>query len=90
MYYVYWINYESQGSFRLNKVTSDILTRYCPFSREIREPLTNNPLYQNAFGKLEIENKKKTSRLQSLYKKYEEAGGEITADLNENLRFYQM
>lgn len=88
--YVNWIKYESQGSFRLNKVTRDILTRYCPFSREIRETLTNNPLYQNAFGKLEIENKKKTSRLQSLYKKYEEAGGEITADLNENLRFYQM
>lgn len=88
--YVNWIKYESQGSFRLNKVTRDILVRYCPFSREIRASLANNPLYQNAFGKLEIENKKKTKRLQTLYAKYEEAGGEITADLNENLRFYQM
>ncbi|MGN0338484.1 MAG: cyclic nucleotide-binding domain-containing protein [Lachnospiraceae bacterium] len=88
--YVNWIKYESQGSFRLNKVTRDILTRYCPFSREIRTSLSNNPLYQNAFGKLEIENKKNTKRLQALYKKYEDAGGEITADLNENLRFYQM
>lgn len=88
--YVNWIKYESQGSFRLNKVTRDILTRYCPFSREIRASLANNPLYQNAFGKLELENKKQTKRLQALYAKYEAAGGEITADLNENLRFYQM
>ena len=88
--YVNWLKYESQGSFRLNKVTRDILSRYCPFSKEIRASLANNPLYQNAFGKLEIENKKNTKRLQSLYKKYEEAGGEISADLNENLRFYQM
>ena len=88
--YVSWIKYESQGSFRLNKITRDILTRYCPFSHEIRATLANNPLYQNSFGKLEIENKKKIKRLQALYKKYEEAGGEITADLNENLRFYQM
>lgn len=88
--YVNWIKYESQGSFRLNKVTRDILTRYCPFSREIRASLVNNPLYQNAFGKLEIENKKNTKRLQALYKKYEDAGGEITADLNENMRFYQL
>lgn len=88
--YVNWIKYESQGSFRLNKVTRDILSRYCPFSREIRASLAANPLYQNAFSKLEVENKKKTNRLQTLYAKYEAAGGEITADLNENLRFYQM
>ena len=88
--YVNWIKYESQGSFRLHKITRDILTRYCPFSREIRASLANNPLYQNAFAKLEMDNKKTIKRLQTLYAKYEAAGGEITADLNENLRFYQM
>lgn len=88
--YVNWIKYESQGSFRLNKITRDILVRYCPFSREVRASLANNPLYQNAFGKLELENKKNIKRLQTLYKRYEEAGGKITEDLNENLQFYQM
>lgn len=88
--YVNWIKYESQGSFRLNKLARDMLTRYCPFSHEIRESLATNPLFQNAFGKLEIENAKSIKRLQALYTKYEAAGGEITADLNENLRFYQL
>jgi hypothetical protein len=88
--YINWLRYESQGSFRLNKIARDILVRYCPFSKEIRAGLTSNPLYQNAFNRLELENKKKISRLQAFYTKYEASGGTITPDLNENLRFYEM
>lgn len=90
MDYTNWIRYESQGSFRLNKIARDIFIRYCPFSRELRDSLANNPLYQNAFGKLELENQKQLKRLQALYTKYQAAGGEINADLKENLQFYQM
>lgn len=90
MDYTNWIRYESQGSFRLNKTARDIFIRYCPFSRELRDSLANNPLYQNAFGKLELENQKQLKRFQALYSKYEAAGGEINADLKENLQFYQM
>lgn len=88
--YVNWLKYESQGSFRLNKVSRDILTRYCPFSKDVRMSLATNPLYQNAFNKLDLNNEKKLARLRALYAKYEAAGGTITADLNENLKFYQM
>lgn len=88
--YVNWLKYESQGSFRLNKVSRDILTRYCPFSKDVRQSLATNPLYQNAFNKLDINNEKKLNRLRALYTKYEAAGGKITADLNENLKYYQM
>ena len=88
--YVNWIKYESQGSFRLNKLTRDILVRYCPFSREVRTELNNNPLFQNAFNKLELDNKKNLKRLQAVYRKYEDAGGTITPELTENMKFYQM
>ena len=88
--YQNWMKYEAQGSFRLNKVVRDIFVRYCPFSKEVRQSLASNPLYQSAFGKLDAENRKKAQRLASLYDKYEAAGGELTSDLKENLRFYQM
>lgn len=88
--YLMWMKYESNGSFRLNKLTRGFLISYCPFSKSIREELSGNPLYQNAFRRLEIENEKKVSRLNALYAKYEAAGGEITPELKENLRFYQM
>ena len=88
--YQAWMKYESQGSFRLNKVARDILVRYCPFAKDIRQGLATNPQYQNAFHRLDAENRKKLQRFRSVYDKYEAAGGEITPELKENLRFYPM
>lgn len=88
--YQNWMKYESQGSFRLNKVAREILMRYCPFTKEVRTPLLSNPVYQTAFNKLDAENRKKVQRLNALYDKYVAAGGKLTTDLKENLKFYQM
>jgi hypothetical protein len=88
--YLNWIRYESQGSFRLNKISREILIRHCPFAKAIRTELASNPLYQNAFQRLDVENQKKISRLRAFYQKYESSGGTITAELNDNLSFYEM
>ncbi len=88
--YIGWMKYESQGSFRLNKVARDIFIRYCPFSKEVRQNLASNPLYQAAFNRLDVENKKREQRLNALYDKYQAAGGVLTADLKENLKFCKM
>lgn len=88
--YVNWLKYESQGSFRLNKVARNILITYCPFSVDIRTELITNPLYQVPFTKLEIENQKKANRFKALMAKYEEAGGVVTQDLKQNLKFYEL
>lgn len=88
--YQNWVKYESQGSFRLNKVAREVLMRYCPFAKEVRTALLANPVYQNAFNKLDAENRKKVQRLNAFYDKYMAAGGKLTADLKENLKFYQM
>ena len=88
--YQSWMKYESAGSFRLNKVARDIMVRYCPFAKDVRQNLMQNPQYQNVFRKLDAENQKKVQRLTAMYDKYEAAGGEITPELNENLKYYQM
>lgn len=88
--YLNWIKYESQGSFRLNKVAREVLMHYCPFAKEVRTQLLSNPVYQAAFQKLDAENRKKAQRISALYDKYAAAGGELTVDLKENLRYYQM
>lgn len=85
-----WINYESKGSFRLNKIAREILIVYCPFAKDIRSALKVNPMYQISIPKLERDNAKKVQRLTALYDKYEKAGGEITPELKENIQFFQM
>lgn len=88
--YISWIKFESKGSFRLNKVARDILLRNCPFARSVREELKANPVYQATISKLDIEAAKKAQRFSTLYDKYVKAGGKITLELKNNLKFYQM
>lgn len=88
--YVNWIKFESKGSFRLNKISRDILIRYCPFAKAVRNELKANPLYQASISKFDVETAKKLQRYNSIYDKYEKAGGVITPELKENLLFYQM
>ena len=66
------------------------MVRYCPFAKEVRASLMQNPQYQNVFRKLDAENAKKVQRFTAMYDKYEATGGEITPELNENLKYYQM
>ena len=43
--YEQWISYESSGSNRLNKVSRLIMSKYCPFVKDIRDKLKMNPSY---------------------------------------------
>lgn len=88
--YVNWVKFESKGSFRLNKVTRDILVRYCPFTKEIRNDLKANPMYQSSITRYEVGNAKAIQRINGVYDKYKKSGGEITPELRDNLLFYQM
>lgn len=87
--YVNWMKFESKGSFRLNKIARDILIMHCPFVKSIRNELSENPLYKNTIAQFETENEKKLQRFIGVYDKYEKAGGIITAELKDNLKFYQ-
>ena len=43
--YLSYIKYESQSSPRLNKVSREILFTFCPFAKEVRERISDNPQY---------------------------------------------
>ena len=51
--------------------------------------MKQNPVFQKIFEKHELQNTKTLRKLEIQYEKYEEAGGEITQELQDNLRFYQ-
>lgn len=42
--YETWMFYEAAGSLRLNKISRKIIATYCPFTKEIRTNLKDNPL----------------------------------------------
>ncbi len=88
--YQSWINYEAKGSLRVNKVSRDILFRYCPFSKSIRQELKINPTYRDMFEKFEMMADRSAKRLDMLYDRYKKKGGTITRDLQMNRDFYEL
>ncbi len=90
MDYANWIKYESNGSFRLNRIARDILLRYCPFQKSIRSSLADNPMYQDMLTRYNILLDKKKRHVTTFTDRYIRSGGEMTVELQENLEFYNM
>ena len=67
--YESYINSESTGILRLNKVARSILFRYCPFSRSIRENLAKQPAYSELVLQMTNQRTKYGKLLESKYNK---------------------
>lgn len=88
--YQIWMKYESRGSFRMNKVARGILFRYCPFSKDMRDALKENPMYQELISKYNILEGRKKRHMEVFMDRYQKAGGEMTPELQENQNFYDL
>lgn len=88
--YEMWINYESKGNPRLNKVARAILLRYCPFSKEIRDFLEKQPMYIDLINQMKLQKAKQVKDLKNRYKRYLKVGnGSLDKALDDNLAFYR-
>lgn len=86
--YVGWMKYESQGNFRLNKVSRRIISDYVPFPSMVRKKLTDNPMYKELFIKSDILRARRREKERILFERYTSAGGEITPELQAHIDFY--
>ncbi|MGN0483904.1 MAG: hypothetical protein ACI4HI_10170 [Lachnospiraceae bacterium] len=86
--YTLWIQYESQGAPRLNKVVRRIMYRYCPFSKKIREKLSVYPAFTEAGEIFKRDRAKKVRDITYFNKNVENKNGTVTQTLLENLDFY--
>lgn len=87
--YEMWINNESKGNPRLNKVSRGILFKHCPFSKGIREQLERQPMYVDMITLMKNQRAKQARELENRYKHYLKANGSLDAILENNLEFYQ-
>lgn len=87
--YVDWLNYESNGTTRLNKCAREILLKYCPFNKEIREKLLNNPNFAPAVNIFNNQRAKQVKNLERRYAKYTQRGITLDKEMIETLNFYR-
>lgn len=90
MDYIAWIQYESNGSPRLNKVARGILFTYCAFSTEIREKLKANPMYRELVERYDVHMGQKRHRMDNLCQKLNSMGKGIPEEIEREKEFLYM
>lgn len=87
--YIVWIMFEGNGSPRLNKVSRKILYTYCPFPKNIRESLKQNPLYAEILSHQELKTAQRLHHLNVLTKKIQNSGNAVPDNLEKELLYVQ-
>lgn len=88
--YELWIKSEAMGAMRLNKVSREILTMYCPFNKEIRAAVETQPAFADPIARFKRERIKKVRELELRYHAYSvKQGIELPQALVDNMVFYK-
>ncbi len=89
MDYEQWITFESKGAMKLHKPVRDILATYCPFSKEVREKLQRQPIFEEAMQRYYREKQKKVRELEGRYRLLQKDNIELTQELVDTLSYYK-
>ena len=85
--YADWLQYESKGSLRLNRIVRRMLLEYCTFAAPIREKLKQNPQYAELFNKFNIKQQRNIRHVSSVMQKVRQSGKPIPKELQDELEF---
>lgn len=87
--YLTWVQYESRGMLRMNKVAREILFKHCPFSKPIRDTLEKQPLFSQFIRQFENIRAGEARLLEARYAKLQRSGIELDPELKDNLLYYK-
>ncbi len=86
--YENWIRYESQGGMKLNKPSREILAKYVPFKKEVRENLKTQPAFSEAIEVFTRENAKKAREVELRMHAITKNKIEVPEPIKETYKFY--
>lgn len=86
--YETWINYESKGASKLNKISRNILAKYCPFNKDIRKVLRNNPIFTDCIDYYERHMLNDRRKYDNLIKVIQTKNIPIPKEIEETRAYY--
>jgi len=87
--YIVFIQNESTGSSRLNKVVRGILFRYCPFTQEICQNLQGNGAFTDCLDKYRIRKSQYLHHLNQVLLKYQNSGKPVPEEISSQKALFE-
>lgn len=87
--YEAWIKGEAIGALKLNKYVRELLATYCPFSKQIRDKIRTQPLFEEAMARYNRNKLKKVHELELRYHALQKEDIELTEELINTMKFYK-
>lgn len=88
-YSIYIIN-EAEGNFKLNKHSRQLLFKHCPFSKNVREALEGNVIYQDMIGRHAIHTKQALTKHAHVESRYMQSGSDVPRELITHKQLLEM
>ena len=88
--YLEYVQFEANGSMRLNKLSRQILFTYCPFRKNIRESLGGNQLYKELTERYKIKNAHSLHLSDLTMQKIEKGGFDVPVEIRAHRAFLEM
>jgi hypothetical protein len=85
--YADWLQFEANGSLRLNRNVRKMLFEYCTFSAAIRDKLKQNPQYAELFNKYNFRQQKNQRHMMSVIQKARQSGHGVPQELQDELDY---
>ena len=89
MDYEMWMKNEVNGAMKLNKVAREIMATYCPFEKNIRAQLMQQPAFEDAMARYRRENAKKVRETELRHFALTKNGVELPQELIDTMAFYK-
>lgn len=88
--YTIWINFEAQGSIRLNKAERNILNKHCTFSKAYRAKVKSHPMFEQGISRHEIKQSQALHHLKTIIDKVEKNDGVVPDEVKKGMEYLKM
>jgi hypothetical protein len=88
--YELYVKFEATGLPKLNKISRDILFRYCTFSSKYRQALSINPQFQPIIERWKILQEGKANSLNNLARKLRKIKDPLPIEIEQELEYMNM
>lgn len=86
--YENWIKHESNGGLLLSKPVREIMATYCPFSKELREKVGEQPMFKDAMARFMRERGKKAKEYDLKFKVWQKDEIDVPQEIVDTRNFY--